>query len=92
MKRPELFHASAGYYRSVYGAANSVRELITIGKLTIPVLSISGEASLGAAQRGFVEAFAENIARHIVIPKAGRFVAEEQPEALLEELKSFLDN
>jgi pimeloyl-ACP methyl ester carboxylesterase len=92
MKRPELFHASASYYRSVYGAANSVRDLIAAGKLTIPVLSISGEASLGAAQRSFVEAFAENIVRHIVIPKAGHFVPEEQPEAMLEELKSFLDN
>jgi pimeloyl-ACP methyl ester carboxylesterase len=92
MKRPELFHASASYYRSVYGAVNSVRDLIASGKLTIPVLSISGEASLGAAQRNFVEAFAQNIARHIVIPKAGHFVAEEQPEALLQELKSFLGN
>jgi pimeloyl-ACP methyl ester carboxylesterase len=92
MKRPELFHASAGYYRSVYGAVNSVRDLIASGKLMIPVLSISGEASLGAAQRGFVEAFAENIARHVIIPNAGHFVPEEQPKALLEELKSFLDN
>jgi pimeloyl-ACP methyl ester carboxylesterase len=92
MKRPELFHASAGYYRSVYGAGNTVRDLIASGKLTIPVLSISGGASFGAAQRSFVEAFAENIARHIVIPKAGHFVPEEQPEALLKELKSFLDN
>jgi pimeloyl-ACP methyl ester carboxylesterase len=92
MKRPELFHATAGYYRSVYGSANSVRDLIANGKLTIPVLSISGGASLGAAQRTFVEAFAENIARHIVIPEAGHFVPEEQPEALLEELKLFLDN
>jgi pimeloyl-ACP methyl ester carboxylesterase len=92
MKRPGLFHASAGYYRSVYGAGNSVRDLIARGKLTIPVLSIAGGASLGAAQRSFVEAFAENIVRHIVISKAGHFVPEEQPEALLEELKPFLDN
>ena len=92
MKRPEIFHASAGYYRSVYGAGDSVRDLIAGGKLRIPVLSISGEASLGAAQRGFVEAFAENIARHVIIPKAGHFVPEEQPEAVLEELKPFFDN
>jgi pimeloyl-ACP methyl ester carboxylesterase/heme-degrading monooxygenase HmoA len=92
MKRPGLFHASAGYYRSVYGAGDSVRDLIASGKLTIPVLSISGEASFGAAQRSFVEAFAENIARHVIITKAGHFVPEEQPEALLEELKPFLDN
>ena len=92
MKRPRLFHASAGYYRSVYDAVDRVRELIAGGKLTIPVLSISGEASLGAAQRSFVEAFAENIARHVTVPKAGHFVPEEQPEALLEELKTFLDS
>ena len=92
MKRPELFHASSSYYRSVYGARDNVRDLIASGKLTIPVLSISGEASFGAAQRSFVEAFAENIARHLIIPKAGHFVPEEQPEALLRELKPFLDN
>jgi pimeloyl-ACP methyl ester carboxylesterase len=92
MKRPELFHASSGYYRAVYGAGDKVRELIASGKLTIPVLSISGEASFGAAQRSFVEGFAENIARHVIVPKAGHFVPEEQPEALLEELKPFLDN
>ena len=92
MKRPEVFHASAGYYRAVYSAGDSVRGLIASGKLTIPVLSISGEASFGAAQRSFVEAFAEKIARHVIIPKAGHFVPEEQPEALFEELKPFLDN
>jgi len=90
--RPGLFHASAGYYRSVYGAGDSVRGLIAGGKLTIPVLSVSGEASLGAAQRSFVEPFAENIARHVTIPEAGHFVPEEQPESLVEELKSFLGN
>jgi pimeloyl-ACP methyl ester carboxylesterase len=47
---------------------------------------------VASSESAAVEAFAENIARHIVIPKAGHFVAEEQPEALLEELKSFLDN
>jgi pimeloyl-ACP methyl ester carboxylesterase len=62
------------------------------GKLTIAVLSISGGASFGTARRTFVEEFAENVARHIVIPKAGHFVPEEQPEALLEELKSILGN
>jgi hypothetical protein len=44
------------------------------------------------AQRSFVEAFAENIARHVIIPKAGHFVPEEQSEALLEELKPFFDS
>jgi pimeloyl-ACP methyl ester carboxylesterase len=90
MRRPGLFHASGEYYRAVYGAAQKVRELIAAGKLTIPVLSIAGEASLGAAQLTFVEAFATNIARHVVIPGSGHFVPEEQPQSVLSELKSFL--
>jgi hypothetical protein len=47
MKRPGLMRSSASYYRSVYAAADRVRELIDTGKLTIPVLSISGAASFG---------------------------------------------
>jgi pimeloyl-ACP methyl ester carboxylesterase len=91
MRRPGLFRSSGEYYRSVYGAAEKVRELIAAGKLTIPVLSIAGENSLGAAQLALVEAFAENIARHVVIQGSGHFVPEEQPETLLTEIKKFLD-
>jgi len=47
-------------------------------------MSISGEAFFGPAQRSLVEAFVKNITRHVVKPKAGQFVSEEQPEVLLE--------
>jgi pimeloyl-ACP methyl ester carboxylesterase len=90
MQRPGIFRASGEYYRAVYGAGEKVRELIAAGKLTIPVLSVSGEASFGAAQLAFVEAFSENIARHVVIPGSGHFVPEEQPQALFSELENFL--
>jgi pimeloyl-ACP methyl ester carboxylesterase len=91
MKRPGLMRSSASYYRSVYAAVDRVRELIDTGKLTIPVLSISGEASFGEAARPFVEAFASNIVRHVVVPNCGHFVAEEQPEALTDEFRAFFD-
>ena len=90
MRRPGLFRSSGEYYRSVYGAAESVRKLIAAGKLTSPVLSVSGEASLGAAQLTFVQAFAGTIASDVVIPGSGHFVPEEQPQALLSALNSFL--
>jgi pimeloyl-ACP methyl ester carboxylesterase/heme-degrading monooxygenase HmoA len=90
MQQRGIFHSSGEYYREVYGAAEKVRGLIASGKLTIPVLSISGEASLGAAQRAFVEAFSANIARHVVISRAGHFVPEEQPQAVVSELVNFL--
>ena len=89
MKRPGLIRSSAAYYRSVYGAVERVRELIAAGKLTIPVLSVSGRASVGDGQRGFVEAFANNIVKHMVIPDSGHFVAEEQSEALAAECSKF---
>lgn len=89
IKRPGLFRSGGEYYRSIYGAAEDIQKLIAAGKLTIPVLSVSGASSLGAAQLAFVEAFAANITRHVVIPGAGHFVPEEQPQALLSELKSF---
>jgi pimeloyl-ACP methyl ester carboxylesterase/heme-degrading monooxygenase HmoA len=92
MKRPGLMRSSASYYRSVYAAVDRVRELIDIGKLTIPVLSISGAASFGEAQKPFVEAFASNIARHVVVPNSGHFIAEEQPEALVNEFRTFFDD
>jgi pimeloyl-ACP methyl ester carboxylesterase/heme-degrading monooxygenase HmoA len=89
MKRPGLIRSSAAYYRSVYGAVERVRKLIATGKLTIPVLSVSGQASFGEGQKGFVEAFANNIVKHVVIPDSGHFVAEEQPEALVAECSKF---
>ena len=55
------------------------------------VLSISGDASFGEAQKPFVEAFASNIVKHVVVPKCGHFVAEEQPEVLADELRAFFD-
>jgi pimeloyl-ACP methyl ester carboxylesterase/heme-degrading monooxygenase HmoA len=90
MKRPGLIRSSAGYYREVYGAAGRVQELIAAGKLTLPVLSISGEASLGEAQKPFVEAFASKIVKHVTVANCGHFAAEEQPEALAAELRGFL--
>lgn len=90
MKRPGLIRSSAGFYREVYGAAERIQQLIAAGKLTQPVLSISGQASFGEAQKPFVEAFATNIVKHVTVANCGHFVAEEQPEALSSELHGFL--
>jgi pimeloyl-ACP methyl ester carboxylesterase len=92
MKRPGLIDASAGYYRSVYEQVDDTQVLIAAGKLSIPVLSISGKASFGDYQKSFVEAFASNIVKHVTVDGAGHFVAEEQPAALMNELKPFLNN
>jgi pimeloyl-ACP methyl ester carboxylesterase len=92
MKRPGLIRSSASFYRSVYGVVDHMRDLIAAGKLTIPVLSISGQFSFGTAQRGFVEAFASQIVGEVVVEISGHFVAEEQPERLTAELRNFFDD
>jgi len=92
MKRPGAIEAGASYYRAVYGEIDANRALISQGKLSIPVLSISGKASLGDHQKGFVEAFAGNSAKHVSIEGAAHFVPEEEPQALMEELLPFLDS
>lgn len=89
MRRPGLMRSSASYYRSVYGAAERIQELVQAGKLTIPVLSVSGEASFGPNQKAFVEPFASQIVGPVIIRNAGHFVAEEQPEVLLAEFHQF---
>ena len=58
----------------------------------IPVLSVSGQASFGAGQKGFVEAFATNVVKNAVVGNSGHFVAEEQPEALMAEFRVFFDD
>ncbi len=90
MKRPGLIQSSAGYYRAVYAQVDANRALIAKGKLTIPVLSISGNASFGDFQKGFVEAFASNVVKHVTVEGSGHFVAEEQPEQLMVALRPFL--
>jgi pimeloyl-ACP methyl ester carboxylesterase len=92
MKRAGLVRSGASYYRSVYSSADRIRTLVSAGKLAIPVLSISGKFSFGPAQLRFVEAFADNIIKHVVIENSGHFPAEEQPEALLAEIRSFFNN
>jgi hypothetical protein len=62
-----LIRSSASFCRSLYSTVDRLRALIGDRKLTIPILSISGQFSFGQAQRAFVEAFAENIVNDVVV-------------------------
>jgi pimeloyl-ACP methyl ester carboxylesterase/heme-degrading monooxygenase HmoA len=89
MKRPGLVRSGASYYRSVYGAVGAIGNSIAAGKLSIPLLSVSGAASLGDLQVNLIQSFATNLTAHRTIANAGHFIAEEQPEALLSEFRWF---
>jgi pimeloyl-ACP methyl ester carboxylesterase len=58
-------------------------------RLTIPVLEIGGEFSLGAGVGGEMKLVADNV-QTAVIPGAGHFVAEDAPTEMLAALTMFL--
>ncbi len=58
-------------------------------KLTMPVLAIGGEHSLGKYVEMLMQEFASNI-RGSVIKDCGHWIAEEQPEELTRQLLTFL--
>jgi len=90
IRRPGAFTSSANYYRSAYQTAQETRHLLEAGKVSIPVLPIGGELSLGAGVAMMAHNFADDVRQALVLPGAGHFVPEERAPALLDALQSFL--
>ena len=59
------------------------------GKLTIPVLAIGGEASSGAMSEGLLKLVADDV-KGAVVPGAGHWLMEENPEATVKLVQDFL--
>jgi pimeloyl-ACP methyl ester carboxylesterase len=92
LKRPGLVASGASYYRSAYESADENRTLLATGKLTIPVLAIAGEKSIGVHHEQLVRNFAANVTQNIVLTGAGHFVAEERPADVTSAISAFLTN
>ncbi|MDP9628777.1 UNVERIFIED_ORG: pimeloyl-ACP methyl ester carboxylesterase [Ensifer adhaerens] len=60
------------------------------GKLGMPVLAVGGEKSFGPTM-AVVTRFAANNVTEVVIPASGHWLMEEQPEATVKAIRSFLD-
>ncbi|WP_429810840.1 alpha/beta fold hydrolase [Ensifer sp. B1-9] len=64
--------------------------LLKKGKLTMPVLAVGGEKSFGPTMAVVARAAADNVTE-VVIPASGHWLMEEQPEATVNAIRSFLD-
>lgn len=64
--------------------------LLTQGKLAMPVLAVGGEKSFGSTMAVVASAAADNVTG-VVIPASGHWLMEEQPEATVKAIRSFLD-
>ncbi|WP_194909656.1 alpha/beta fold hydrolase [Catenulispora rubra] len=89
--RPAVTHAGFEYFRQQDQGETEVDQLIAEhGKLTIPVLGVGGQHSMGA-QIGRDMARVADYTATAVVPGADHWVMEEQPDYVLQLLNSFFD-
>jgi pimeloyl-ACP methyl ester carboxylesterase len=86
--RPGRMHAGWAYFVSFLQAAKDFAELSKT-KLTMPVLSIGGDKSLGEALGQQVKAVATDVTV-VVLKDAGHWILEERPKETAEALQKFL--
>lgn len=85
---PGALRAGFEYYRAIDETmAQSAQRMQN--KITIPVLSVAGDALGGENMETEVRSLAENVTG-VVIPHCGHFVPEEAPQAFLDALLPFL--
>jgi pimeloyl-ACP methyl ester carboxylesterase len=66
------------------------REFLKTGKLTMPVLAIGGEKSFGLTMAEVTRAGATNV-QGVSIKDSGHWLMEEQPDATVKAIRTFLD-
>jgi pimeloyl-ACP methyl ester carboxylesterase len=86
--RPGRMHAGWAYFVSFLQAAKDFAQL-SQNKLTMPVLTIGGDKSLGVALGQQAKLVATD-ATVVVLKNAGHWVLEEQPKETIEALQKFL--
>ena len=86
--RPGRMHAGWAYFVSFQQAAKDFAQL-SEAKLTMPVLTIGGEKSLGEVLGRQAKVVATDVTV-VVLKNAGHWVLEEQPKETTEALQKFL--
>ncbi|MFJ3027064.1 alpha/beta fold hydrolase [Streptomyces tendae] len=85
---PEALRGSFEFYRAL-DSTIAQNEKRRTRRLSLPVLAIGGEMSVGAAVGATMESAAEDV-RTVILPECGHFPAEEAPEQMLSALSTFL--
>ena len=88
---PGAMHAGFAQFAAFDQDAFDNQAFLARGKLTMPVLAIGGEKSFGPMM-ATVMRFAATDVREGVVLDAGHWLMEEQPEATVEMVRSFLES
>lgn len=86
--RPGAMHSAFAQFRSIRQDVEDNKVSITT-KLSMPVLAIGGEKSFGAAEAVVMRNAASDVTE-VVIPAAGHWLMEEQPEATIAAVRTFV--
>ncbi|MFG3138877.1 alpha/beta fold hydrolase [Streptomyces sp. NPDC048211] len=84
-------HASLAYYRDAAESARRNHDALARGHLTVPVLGVSGSDGSVPDMAASIGPWAENVTG-VVIPRAGHFIPDEQPDATVKALTAFIDH
>jgi pimeloyl-ACP methyl ester carboxylesterase len=87
---PGAMHAGFAQFAAFDQDAIDNQAFLAQGKLNMPVLAIGGEQSFGPMM-ATVMRFAASDVQEAVIPQAGHWLMEEQPEATVRVVRQFLD-
>ena len=88
--RPGVMHAGFSQFAAFDQDARDNQEFLSRGKLTIPILAVGGEKSFGSTMATVMRAAASNV-EEVVIPNSGHWLMEEQPQATIAAVRTFLD-
>jgi pimeloyl-ACP methyl ester carboxylesterase len=88
LSNPEALHGSFQLYRA-FGTTSAQNEERKKRPLTMPVLAIGGEQSIGAAVGATMKLCAEDV-EALVIPGIGHWLAELAPDEMLAAVTDFL--
>jgi pimeloyl-ACP methyl ester carboxylesterase len=85
--------ASLAYFRDAADSARRNHDALAPGRghLTIPVLGISSSHGSIPNMAASISPWAENVTG-VVIPEAGHFIPDEQPDATVDALTAFIDH
>ena len=87
--QPGRMHAGFSQFAAFDQDAIDNREMISHGRLKMPVLAIGGEKSFGSTM-AHVMRFAADDVHEVVIANSGHWLMEEQPVATVVAIKAFL--
>lgn len=86
--RPGAMHSAFAQFRSIRQDVEDNKISMTT-KLSMPVLAIGGEKSFGATEAVVMRNAASDVTE-VVIPDAGHWLMEEQPEATIAAVRTFV--